>query len=470
MLEPTKSEGRAQLQLSLDQPLKLETPQRQVFRVSELNGALQRLLGRHFQSIWVAGEISGCRIAASGHYYFVLKDSVSQLKAVLFKSTARSVRQKPQDGIAVLVRGSLEVYEARGEYQLIVEALELQGAGALQLAFEDLKKRLEAEGAFSSARKRPLPLYPKRIGIVSSPSGAVIRDILHVFERRFPGLHIRLYPAAVQGDGSAAQVCDGIHFFSAQQWADIVIVARGGGSLQDLWTFNEEAVARAILSSRVPVISAIGHETDFTICDFVSDLRAPTPSAAAEIAICTRESLDESFSTANRRAYQAIRYRLMRSFRDLHQRGVDRAQTVLHRGLSRRLQHLDDLDARARMNTEDKLDRYGRRLTEITRRLEGASLHLRLARVKHRLQQLNARFTTAANSRIVSLCRRHEALSLQLGQLSPLSVLSRGYAIVQNDNGQALRAAEEAETGQALRIRLSRGELAVRVQSVDPAP
>ncbi len=266
-------------------------PERQVFRVSELNAAVQRMFETGFRSIWVLGEISACRAANSGHFYFVLKDEQSQLKCALFKGAARLARFKPQDGLSVIARGSLEVYEARGEYQLIVELLEPQGAGALQLAFEQLKRKLAAEGLFDGARKRPLPKFPSRIGIVTSPSGAVIRDILHVLERRFQGLHVRLYPAQVQGEGSVEQVCAGLRFFSRKPWANVVILARGGGSLDDLWTFNEEAVARAIACSSVPVISAIGHETDFTIADFVADLRAPTPSAAAELVIRTRQSV-----------------------------------------------------------------------------------------------------------------------------------------------------------------------------------
>src|SRR5579875_2950 len=319
---------------------------RQVYRVSELHEAVQRLFTADFRSIWVAGEISNCRQASSGHYYFSLKDEEGQLKCALFKNTSRYVRFKPRDGLAVLARGNLEVYEARGEYQLIVEALEPQGAGALQLAFEELKKKLAAEGLFAAERKRPLPRFPRRIAVVTSPTGAVIRDILHVLERRFPGLHIRLFPAQVQGEGSIQQVCDGLRHFSVTGWADVVIIARGGGSLEDLWTFNEEAVARAIASCSVPVISAIGHETDFTIADFVADVRAPTPSAAAEMVICTRESLFEQLNGCAAKNIQAIRYRLMLASRDLHRRGIERANTLVHRGIVQRAQILDDLHDR----------------------------------------------------------------------------------------------------------------------------
>src|SRR6202161_3086470 len=238
-------------------------PVRKTFTVAELNARIRGLLGDEFDDVWVAGEISGSKTATSGHCYFTLKDHEAQLRCVCFRQSLRYLKFKPQDGMAVRARGHIDVYEARGEYQLLVEAIEPQGHGALQLAFEQLKKKLAAEGLFESSRKRPLPALPSRIGIVTSPTGAVIRDILQILERRFPGRHIRIYPALVQGEGSIEQVVAGLEYFSKSRWAEVVIVARGGGSLEDLWTFNEELVARAIVKCAVPVISAIGHETDF---------------------------------------------------------------------------------------------------------------------------------------------------------------------------------------------------------------
>src|SRR2546428_12175 len=285
-------------------------PQRRVYTVSELNSDIRGLLGREFQDIWVAGEISGTKLATSGHYYFTLKERDAQLRCVCFRSTHRFLKFKPQDGIAVLARGHVDVFEARGEYQLLVEFLEPQGHGALQFAFEQLKKKLAAEGLFEASRKRPLPRFPRRIGIVTSPRGAVISDMLQILERRFPGLHIRLFPALVQGDGAAEEICRGLEFFSRPAWAELIIVARGGGSLEDLWAFNEEAVARAIVASPVPVVSAIGHETDSTIADFVADLRAPTPSAAAELVVPTRDELYDRIAAARAKATQGVRYRL----------------------------------------------------------------------------------------------------------------------------------------------------------------
>ena len=285
-------------------------PIRRAFTVSELTGELRGLLNEHFTDIWVSGEISGTKLPASGHYYFTLKDEEAQLRCVCYRMTARYLKFKPQDGVAVLARGRLDVYDARGEVQMIVESLEPLGSGALQFAFEQLKQKLAAEGLFDLSRKRALPPLPERIGIVTSPSGAVIRDILQILERRCPGRHIRIYPAQVQGEGAAVQIAAGVDSFSRSGWPEVVILARGGGSLEDLWAFNEETVARAIVACSAPVISAVGHETDFTIADFVADLRAPTPSAAAEMVISTRQSLLERMDAAQAKLRQATRLTL----------------------------------------------------------------------------------------------------------------------------------------------------------------
>lgn len=443
-------------------------PERHIFRVNELNAALQRVLETDFRGIFVAGEISGCRVAASGHYYFALKDETSQIKAVLFKGTARYVRFKPQDGLAVLARGSLEVYAARGEYQLIVESLEPQGAGALQLAFDQLKRKLSAEGLFDSARKRALPPLPRRIGIVTSPSGAVIQDMLRILERRFPGLHVRLYPVQVQGEGSVDQICEALAYFNASAWAEVLIVARGGGSLEDLWSFNEEAVARAVAAAAVPVISAVGHETDFTICDFVADVRAATPSVAAELVICTRDSLLEQIYSAEKRALQAMRYRMIRCERDLHQKGAERLAGNLHRMVARRSQWIDDLEERLRQPFRARFALLSRRLASLQSRLESNDLRVRLSRSRNRLNLLNERLQRQMETRLARLKNRQESLDLHLRQISPLAVLSRGYAIVQQETGQAVRDAAETVPGQDLRVRLHRGGLKVRVENLLP--
>jgi exodeoxyribonuclease VII large subunit len=451
MLTRTGGES-GQMELSLE----LE---RRVFQVNELNAAIQCLFEIDFRSIWVAGEISGCRLASSGHYYFSLKDSQSQLKCALFKGAARFARFSPQDGLAVIARGNLEVYEARGEYQLIVELLQPQGAGALQLAFEQLKKKLAAEGLFDKSRKRVLPRLPRQIGIVTSPSGAVLRDMLQILERRFQGLHIRLYPAQVQGEGSVEQVCRAINYFSERTWADVVILARGGGSLEDLWTFNEETVARVIAACKVPIVSAIGHETDFTISDFVADFRAPTPSAAAEIIVCTRESLLEQIAGCRTKATQAMRYRLLSCSRDLHQRGTARAATLLHRALAKRAQRVDDLDHQLRDRAQRLLDLQSRRLAALLRRLHASDLRLRLARNRHRQEVSAERLVKTMQSRMRQARHREETIEAHLTQLSPLGVLARGYAIVEDAQRYILRSSAETSAGQELRIRLHRGEL-----------
>jgi len=448
-----------QLRLSIE-------PERRVFRVTELNAALQQILEADFHGIFVAGEISGCRIATSGHYYFCLKDEKSQVKAVLFKSSARYVKFKPQDGLAVIARGNLEVYEARGEYQLIVESLEPQGAGALQVAFEQLKRRLAAEGLFDSTRKRSLPRLPRRIGIVTSSSGAAIRDILQVLERRFPGLDLRVFPVQVQGEGSVEQVSNGLAYFSNGGWAEVIILTRGGGSIEDLWTFNEEAVARAVASCKVPVISAIGHETDFTICDFVADIRAPTPSAAAEIVICTKSSLVDQIASSRAKLTQAMRYIMLSRLRDLNQKGSERIEAVIHRTITRRAQLLDDLDDRIRQVQRRKLESLFRRLSDLTARLRATELRLRFAHSRHRLELLEQRLNKRMEVVLWKARRREDALRQHLSQLSPLTVLARGYSIVQDQQGHILRVAGEASPGQPIKIRLHRGELDASVLQV----
>ncbi len=439
--------------------------ERRVFRVSELNAAVQALFEAELHGIWVAGEISGCRVPASGHHYFSLKDGQSQIKCVLYKGTARFAKFKPQDGLAVLARGSLEVYEARGEYQLIVDLLQPQGAGALQLAFEQLKKKLAAEGLFEPARKRPLPKFPRRIGVVTSPAGAVIRDMLQILERRFRGLHVRLFPAQVQGEGSIEQICHGLRYFSESGWPEVVLLARGGGSLEDLWTFNEEAVARAIAGSRIPVISAIGHETDFTIADFVADLRAPTPSAAAELVVCTRQSLLEQIAACRAKAAQAIRYRMLISSRNLHQRGVDRALALVHRTLGRRAQRVDELESELRRQHQTLLHGRAKHVAELVRRLDATNLRLRFARSRHREELLREQLAKTVRSRLWNARRRHDALDAHLTQLSPLAVLERGYAIVENTHKHIVRSSGEVAIGEQLTIRVHRGEIDAAVSA-----
>jgi exodeoxyribonuclease VII large subunit len=438
-------------------------PQRKLFTVAELNATIGGLLAVEFADIWVSGEISGVRPAASGHYYFTLKDEESQLRCVCFRMTARYLKFKPQDGIRVLARGRVDVYEARGENQLLVEALEPQGFGALQFAFEQLKKKLGSEGLFDPARKRPLPRLPSRIGIVTSPTGAVIQDMINILSRRFPGLHIRLFPALVQGEGSIEAVSRAIRYFSDGAWAEVIIVARGGGSLEDLWTFNEEDVARAIGASKVPVISAIGHETDFTIADFVADLRAPTPSAAAELVICTREQLLEQILGCRKHLEKAVRYRLSVAARRLHEQGVDRASALLHRNIGRRLQRVDELERCVRDHTRAVLRRRRQQWTDLDARLRRMDLRLRFSDAHRRLDAFRASLARTVTARLAQARARLTPLDAQLRQLSPLAILDRGYALVHTSDGALVKDAAQAPPGTGIDVKLARGSLRATV-------
>jgi exodeoxyribonuclease VII large subunit len=444
-------------------------PEKRVYTVSELNGAIRVTLDGEFNDIRVTGEISGLKLAASGHYYFTLKERDSQVKAVAFRSAHRFWKFKPQDGIAVLARGRIDVYEARGEYQLLVELLEPQGLGALQLAFEQLKKKLAAEGLFAAERKRPLPRFPRRIGIVTSPRGAAIADMVQILTRRFPGLHIRLYPALVQGEGSVEEVCRGIEYFSRTGWPHVLIVGRGGGSLEDLWTFNTERVARAIAECKVPVISAVGHETDFTIADFVADLRAATPSAAAELAVCTRDELLERIAAVRAKATQGLRYRIAMLERRLRQQGIDRALGILHRRVGRNLQRIDEQEFRMRERVRALLEGRERTRRSLEDRLRKFDVRPRLAADRRRMDAAHNATLQLMRARLAQDHNRLGQLSAKLSQLSPLRVLERGYAIVSNANG-IVKDAVEAPPNSEIRVRLARGRLeAVVLKSIPPA-
>ena len=441
------------------------TPEPHYFSVSELATALRGVFTEYFRDIWVAGEISGVKLYPSGHYYFTLKDEAAQMRCVCFKTAARYLKFKPQDGVAVLARARVDLYDARGDLQLVVEAIEPQGHGALQLAFEQLKKKLEAEGLFAAGRKRALPALPERIGIVTSPTGAVIQDMLHVLERRCPGRHIRLYPAQVQGEGAAEQVAEGIDYFSESGWAEVVIVARGGGSLEDLWTFNEERVARAIAACSVPVISAVGHETDFTIADFVADMRAPTPSAAAEIVIATRESLVERLNAADHKLLQSVRLKIALLARALHNVAIDRAR--LHRAIGRQMQRVDEMDYRLRELWRASLAGRKRALEGASGRLSQTDVRLQFAAARRRLEASDAALTQSMRLRLSRAGGRLGPLEAHLKQLSPLTILDRGYAIVERE-GKIMNAPEDAPVGSEITVRLAKGGIDAQVTRHSP--
>ena len=432
--------------------------------MSALTARIQRLFAREFDDVRVAGEISGFKVWTSGHAYFTLKDAGAQLRCVLFRGALRYLRFKPADGLAVVARGSVEVRAERGEYQLIVSGLEPQGYGALQLAFEQLKQQLAAEGLFDEARKRPLPRFPQRIGIVTSRHGAVIRDMLSVLRRRWPGVHVRLYPAQVQGEGAAAEVCAGLEYFSESGWADVVIVGRGGGSLEDLWTFNEESVARAIAACAVPVVSAVGHETDFTIADFVADLRAPTPSAAAELITPDRRELLERVRSAAQRLARGVRYRLAVARQRWRDRGVERATTLLQRRIGRETQRLDEASYALRSALQTLLAGRQRSLALLDQRLREQNPRLRLARAVARLARWREVAAAAIRRRLAAAERRLSPASARLQALSPLRVLERGYSIIEMPGGQVLRRSADVRPGDELRVRLHAGRLKARVE------
>ncbi len=438
-------------------------PENQIYSVRDLNASIRATLETEFRDVRVAGEVSGARLATSGHCYFTLKDQDAAVKCVCYRSAYRYLKFKPQDGIAVVVRGQVGVFEARGEYQIQVESLEPQGYGALQVAFEDLKKKLGAEGLFEASRKRRLPVFPTRVGIVTSPKGAVISDILHVLERRFPGLHIRVFPATVQGDGSIEDVCRGIDYFSASGWADLLIVARGGGSLEDLWTFNTEQVARAIANCSIPVISAVGHETDVTIADFAADLRAPTPSAAAEILCTTRLEILERIRGWENQAVQEMRYRLTAAAHALQKQGVDRVAGLLIRSIARQLQAVDDRESRLKECMRSAVGQAQLRHRDLENRLRQLDLRPELEKGKNRLEKL----TSAACQTIqAQMARQREKLgiwSAMLTQLSPTRILGRGYALVSNTEGRLVRSPEEAPVGSEIQVRFALGTLGASV-------
>jgi exodeoxyribonuclease VII large subunit len=439
-------------------------PQRELFTVTSLTSEIRALLRGRYEDIHVAGEISGVKVAQSGHCYFTLKEAGAQLRSVLYRQTLRYLKFRPQDGLAVVARGALDVWDARGEYQLVVSGLEPQGVGALQLAFEQLKRQLEAEGLFDPARKRPLPRFPRRVGIVTSPTGAVIRDMLNVLGRRFPGLHVRLYPTLVQGDGAAAAIAAGIEYFSAGGWADVVIAGRGGGSLEDLWAFNEEVVARAIAACAVPVVSAVGHETDFTIADFAADLRAPTPSAAAELVAPNQAEVLAQVEAHAVRAGRAMRLKLAQAGRRLEDRGVTRAAGLLARRIGRSLQRLDDAHARMREALRAKAARGRQRWNDLDGRVRRHDPRLRLAALARRLASASQAAAASIALRLAAARGRIAPLEAQLAALSPLGVLERGYAIVQDAAGAVIRRAAQAPAGTELRVRLSEGRLKARVE------
>jgi len=439
-------------------------PQRKIYSVSELSQQIRNLLEKEFPDVWVVGEVSNFRAASSGHLYFTLKDESAQIRAVCFRNQARYLKFRPQDGICVIARGHLSVYETRGEYQLYIEYLEPAGLGALQLAFEQLKQKLAAEGLFDPGRKKPLPLLPRTVGVVTSPTGAVIRDILRVLRRRFRNMNVMLCPVKVQGEGAAEEIVEGIRTLNRQTGVDVVIVARGGGSLEDLWAFNEEIVARAIAASKIPIISAVGHETDFTIADFVADLRAATPSAAAELVVRGKQEFVNDLRTRAQRMSHIIRLSLSEARRRFTELKMHRVFQTLQTRLGERAQRLDELIAALERSVRENLNKGREAWLHASagvvrydfRRIVG----LKRAQLDDRLGRLDSHFKRYLTERRNRLGQA-EAI---LRERSPLVILKRGYSITRDASGKIVRDAAQVAIGDDVSIRLTRGELGAIVR------
>ena len=457
--------GERQLGFTFEQPAT-----RRVWKIGDLVSEMRVHVERAYGDLWVEGEISNLRAAPSGHVYFTLKDGEAQLPVVLFRRQASLLRFKPADGLHVLVRGKVSVYEQRGQLQLVAEFLEPVGAGSLQIAFEQLKARLEARGLFAAERKKPLPAFPRCVGIVTSPTGAVIRDFLNIVRRRHAGLDVQLYPAVVQGESAAAEVAAGIAYFNRARDVDAVVVARGGGSLEDLAAFNSELLAEAIAASELPVISAVGHETDFTIADFVADLRAPTPSAAAELVTAALHNVAERVQTLDQRLVRACRYRLMQARNAM---AHVRVETILVRErdqLRRKQQRVDDLTLRMEAKARARHRSLTARLQELTARLHRQDVAWRVSTAKERLGALGVRLMRAQQEHLRGCREREAALSRELGALSPLAVLQRGYALVYDEQGALIKQVEDVRAGQNITTRMKSGRVFSRVRSIEREP
>ena len=448
-----------QLDLSFEEP----QAARRVWSVRELVDQVCQQVERKYADIWVEGEISNCRPAPSGHLYFTLKDAEAQLGVVLFRRQAVLLRFKPEDGLHVLVRGRVSVYSQRGQLQLIGETIEPVGAGSLQLAFEQLKERLKAEGLFEAARKRPLPAFPRTVGIVTSPTGAVIRDFLNIVGRRHAGLNVIVCPAAVQGDQAAGEVESALSQLNASGRVDVIVVARGGGSLEDLSAFNSERVARAIVASKLPVVSAIGHETDFTIADFVADLRAPTPSAAAELITEAQHRVAERVEAQSVRLERGARFQLLHARQKLDSVPVDRAERRMVTTLHRLGQRLDDAAFRIESSLTELIRRRQREVSVLSADVLHHEPRQMLSRMRERLAVANTRIERSLERTLRRSAARVESLDARLRSLSPLAVLDRGYALVLGASGTVIRSANQVSPGDHLRTRLSDGEFSSTV-------
>jgi exodeoxyribonuclease VII large subunit len=444
--------------------LTFSAPERKVWIVRDLVAAVRTRVEREYSDIWVEGEISNFRAHDSGHLYFTLKDQNSQIRAVMFRSQARLLRFRPVDGMQVVLRGRVTVFEGRGELQLSAEYLEPKGAGALQIAFEQLKAKLESEGLFDASRKKPIPALPRCIGIVTSPQAAALRDILNILRRRHHSASILIYPAQVQGDGAAVEVSNGVKYFNRVKNVEVIIVARGGGSAEDLAAFNHEGLARVIAGSGIPTISAIGHESDFTIVDFVADLRAPTPSAAAELVIRSRQEIEEQAEALRLRLTRAMRYRLLIAKQTLTEAAQHGAFARMMEGINQRQQRLDDLRYRLEKSQRKLIEKHRRKWEQVSAAVRHYDARRVLAGMRRDLASHATAITSAMHTLLLRRRSRLEQIEHQLKALSPVAILERGYALIFDSSGKLVKNSAQVEMGDEISARLARGSLTAKVE------
>ena len=451
----------SQLGFTFEQPLA-----RRIWRVADLVSAVRTTVERGYTDVWVEGEISNFRPSESGHLYFTLKDGDAQLRIVMFRSQARLLRFRPESGMQIIARGRITIYDARGELQLSAEFLEPVGAGALQLAFEQLKARLAQEGLFDASRRKPIPPLPRRIGIITSPRGAALHDMLNILARRHENVGILIYPAQVQGETAAAEVAAGVKYFNRTKNVDVIIVARGGGSIEDLAAFNDEALARTIAASTLPVISAVGHETDFTIADFVADLRAPTPSAAAELVIESKHRLAEHLAHLHQRLDRASRYRLLMARNQLQELAQHGAFTRIRDLMAQRAQRLDDLTYRLLADYRTLLHEHHRRLEIAAARVRHFDFRRSLAVARGRLDSGTETLVRAFRAYLTGHRSRLDRFMAEINALSPVRILERGYALVFDAAGALVKDATQLAPGQEISARIARGAFTAKVKEI----
>lgn len=442
-------------------------PERRVWKVRDLVAAVRTHIEREYSDAWVEGEISNFRAPESGHLYFTLKDGNAQIRVVMFRSSARLLRFRPADGLQVVVRGRITVYEDRGELQISAEFIEPKGAGSLQLAFEQLKAKLEAEGLFAAERKKPVPPLPSRIGIITSAQAAALRDILNILQRRHRSVNVLIFPAQVQGDAAPSEVAAGVRHFNQHDQVEVIIIARGGGSAEDLASFNNEGLARTVAASAIPVISAVGHETDFTIVDFVADLRAPTPSAAAELVIRSRQEIEENAAALHERLSRAMRYRLLIGRQALTELAQHGAFARIMEVIRQRQQKLDDLTHRMELAERLLLEKMRRRWETTSAAVRHYDLRLVLSGMSKELDSKTNALVAATRNMMLQHRVRTERLDTVLQSLSPLAILDRGYALVFDAEGKLLKDGRAVNIGDQISARLAHGKLHAAVTRKD---